>query len=647
VIWRAAVSATTAFSLFFLIVPMLALIPMSLSSQHFLTLPPHGLSLQWYRAFLSDRDWMDSLGVSLRVAVVATVLACVLGTPAGIGLVRYRFPGKDLLYSLIVAPIIVPVLIIAISAYLMFASLHLVGTISALALTHAVLGVPFVVINVMAVMRTLDVQLERAARNLGATAWQSFWRVTAQLIRVGILVGALIAFITSLDEAVVALFLSGTRAITLPRMMWDSMTRDELNPTVTAIASLQITVVAVVMLGMEFLRSQRAARAARPQEAETGRAEGRGFLYAAAVAPQAAGLRLVNLTKRFGAVVAVDHASLEVLPGEFLTLLGPSGSGKTTILNMVAGFEPPTEGEILLGGSAVTQKPPNQRDMGMVFQNYALFPHMTVFENIAFPLRVRRVRGPEAVARVEDALRLVRLEGYGGRSPRHLSGGEQQRVALARALIFNPRLLLMDEPLAALDKHLRENMQIELRRLHEHLNITILFVTHDQTEAMTMSDRIAVINHGRIEQVGTPAELYEAPANAFIAGFIGESNVLEGTVLSVNGQQAVVQSTGGLRLSVSSPDLGTGSRLRIVIRPEAVHLLADSGRHANALPADIEEVIYLGDVIKFVARVTPQETLVIKQANRKGVLPPTVGSRVTLGWAAEDARVLPSGPGQG
>jgi putative spermidine/putrescine transport system ATP-binding protein len=646
VIWRAAVSTTTALSLFFLVVPMLALIPMSFSSQHYLTLPPHGLSLQWYRAFLSDRDWMDSVGVSLRIAVVATVLACVLGTPAGIGLVRYRFPAKDLVYSLIVAPIIVPVLILAISAYLMFSSLHLVGTISALALTHTALGVPFVVINVMAVMRTLDVQLERAARNLGATAWQTFWRVTAQLIRAGILVGALIAFITSLDEAVVALFLSGTRAITLPRMMWDSMTRDELNPTVTAIASLQIIVVAVTMLGMEFLRSQRATRAARPHEADTGRAEGRGFVYEAATAPRAAGLRLVNLTKRFGSVVAVDHASLEVRPGEFLTLLGPSGSGKTTILNMVAGFEPPTEGEILLGDSPVTHKPPNQRDMGMVFQNYALFPHMTVFENIAFPLRVRRVRGAEAAARVQDALRLVRLEGYGARSPKQLSGGEQQRVALARALIFNPRLLLMDEPLAALDKHLRENMQIELRRLHEHLNITILFVTHDQTEAMTMSDRIAVINHGRIEQVGTPAELYEAPANAFIAGFIGESNVLEGTVTSLNGQEAIVQSTGGLRLSVVSPHVGTGSRLRIVIRPEAVHLLADSARRANALPAEIEEVIYLGDVIKFVARVTPQETLVIKQANLKGVLPPTVGSRVTVGWEAEDARVLPSGSGQ-
>jgi spermidine/putrescine ABC transporter ATP-binding subunit len=314
---------------------------------------------------------------------------------------------------------------------------------------------------------------------------------------------------------------------------------------------------------------------------------------------------------------------------------------------MVAGFEAPTGGEILLGGVPVTKKPPDQRDMGMVFQNYALFPHMTVHENIAFPLRVRRVRGTEAAARVDDALRLVRLEGYGARYPRQLSGGEQQRVALARALIFNPRLLLMDEPLAALDKHLRENMQIELRRLHEHLNITILFVTHDQTEAMTMSDRIAVINRGRIEQVGTPTELYEAPANAFIAGFIGESNFLEGTVTSLNGQQAVVRSTGGLQVAVPSQGVGVGHRLRIVIRPEAVHLLAEAGGHSNVLPAEIEEVIYLGDVIKFVARVTALETLIVKQANQRGMRPPEVGSRVMIGWAAEDARILAASPAEG
>jgi len=644
--WRAAMSTVTVCSLFFLTVPMLALIPMSFSSQAYLTWPPHGFSFQWYQAFLGSEDWMDSLGVSLRVAILPTAVACVLGTPAGIALTRHRFPGKNLLYGLVVSPVIVPVLIVAISAYLFFAPLHLIGTISALALTHAVLGVPFVVINVMAVMRTFDIQLERAARNLGATSWQTFWRVTAQLIRAGILVGALLAFITSFDEAVVALFLSGTRAITLPRMMWDQITRQELDPTVTAIASLQISLVGIAILGMEILRTRRARRSEQMPAEEGQRTDGGWFSHTGTTRSQGTGLRLVDLTKRFGPVVAVDRASLDVRPGEFLTLLGPSGSGKTTILNMVAGFETPTEGEILLGGSPVTRKPPNQRDMGMVFQNYALFPHMTVFENIAFPLRVRRVRGGDVAAGVEDALRLVRLEGYGSRYPKQLSGGQQQRVALARALVFNPRLLLMDEPLAALDKHLRESMQIELRRLHEHLNITILFVTHDQTEAMTMSDRIAVIDHGRIVQVGTPADLYESPANAFIAGFIGESNFLEGTVISVNGRQALIDNPGGLRVAVSSAGLGVGQRLRIVIRPEAVHVLPNGATEGNTFAATIEEVIYLGDVIKLVARLTTHETMVIKQPNRRDVRPPAVGTAVTVGWAVEDARVLSSVPGE-
>jgi spermidine/putrescine ABC transporter ATP-binding subunit len=645
--WRAATAGATAFSLMFLVLPIVALIPMSFSTQHFLAWPPALFSLRWYQSFLGDRDWMDSVGVSLRVAVVATALACALGTPAGIGLARHRFPGRDLLYSLIVAPVIVPVLIIAISAYLMFASLHLVGTISALALTHSVLGVPFVVINVLAVMRTVDVQYELAARNLGATPWQTFWRITAPLVRAGIIVGALLVFITSLDEAVVALFLSGKDAITLPRMMWDSITRDELNPTVTAIASLQIGLVVAGMLGMEVARARRLKRAQRPGDADAGRTAGEGFLFAAAGARRGAGLRLVDLTKQFGSVRAVDRASLDVRAGEFLTLLGPSGSGKTTILNMVAGFETPTAGEILLGGVDVTRQPPDRRGMGMVFQNYALFPHMTVLENIAFPLRVRGVRGREVEARVEEALRLVRLDRYGARSPKQLSGGEQQRVALARALVFNPQLLLMDEPLAALDKHLRENMQIELRRLHEHLNITILFVTHDQTEAMTMSDRIAVINRGRIEQVGTPSELYEAPANVFIAGFIGESNFLEGTVASLNGREAVVQSAGGLRLLVPAQGVAPGGRLRVAIRPESLHVLGDGAAYPNTVPAQVEEVIYLGDVIKVVLRATPRETLVVKQANRKGLRPPDPGSRVQVGWAVEDARVLVADPADG
>jgi len=264
-----------------------------------------------------------------------------------------------------------------------------------------------------------------------------------------------------------------------------------------------------------------------------------------------------------------------------------------------------------------------------------------VFENIAFPLRVRRMSGAQLAPRVENALRLVRLDGYGARHPKQLSGGQQQRVALARALVFNPRVLLMDEPLAALDKNLRESMQIELRRLHDRLHITVLFVTHDQAEAMTMSDRIAVVNRGRIEQVGTAAELYETPANAFIAAFVGESNFLEGTVKSVNGGQAILQTAGGLRLTVDVRGADVGDQRRVVIRPEALSIAPDAMGGANAVPAQIEDVIYLGDAIKLVARVNARDTLVIKRPNQRGVRYPPVGSGVTVAWAAEDARVLP------
>src|SRR5262252_3250474 len=241
-------------------------------------------------------------------------------------------------------------------------------------------------------------------------------------------------------------------------------------------------------------------------------------------------VRLEGLVKTFGATRAVDGVTLTAQAGEFLTLLGPSGSGKTTTLSCVAGFAVPTEGEVFIGGTPVTFEPPFKRNVGMVFQNYALFPHMTVAENLAFPLRMRKRPAVEIRERVAGALALVQLEGLGGRAPRQLSGGQQQRVALARALVFEPPVLLMDEPLGALDRKLRIEMQLELKHLHARLGVTVIYVTHDQEEALTLSDHIAVMNRGRIEQVGTPLDLYENPRTRFVAEFIGESNVVEGTV---------------------------------------------------------------------------------------------------------------------
>ena len=260
---------------------------------------------------------------------------------------------------------------------------------------------------------------------------------------------------------------------------------------------------------------------------------------------------LERLHKSFGPVIAVEDLDLAIEPGEFITLLGPSGSGKTTTLMMIAGFDYPTSGEIYIDGQPIVGVPPHRRDLGMVFQNYALFPHMTVAENIGFALKQRRVSKAETARSVAESLEIVRLRGYEGRYPRQLSGGQQQRVALARAIIFKPRALLMDEPLSALDKQLREELQLEIKRLHRQLGITFIYVTHDQREALILSDRVAVMNAGRIEQVGSPSDLYDRPANRFVASFVGESNFLAGTVVATENGVATV-SVGAVTVRARS-----------------------------------------------------------------------------------------------
>ncbi|RUW50970.1 ABC transporter ATP-binding protein [Mesorhizobium sp. M1A.F.Ca.ET.072.01.1.1] len=344
-----------------------------------------------------------------------------------------------------------------------------------------------------------------------------------------------------------------------------------------------------------------------------------------------------------GRTFAVTRMNLSVARGEFLTLLGPSGSGKTTTLNMLAGFERPTHGTITLEGQPVDRLPPYQRNIGMVFQNYALFPHMTVEENVGFPLSVRQVSKADIAARVGRVLDMVRLKQFGDRRPAQLSGGQQQRVALARALVFQPSLVLMDEPLGALDKKLREHMQLEIKQIHTMLGVTIVYVTHDQSEALTMSDRVAVFNQGGIAQLGSPDDLYNTPQSSFVASFIGENNTLEGVVDRVSGEQCRVQLNGGGEVTALAVGVTQGSPCHVAVRPERLNLsaAADGG---NALAATIDGRIYLGDHLRLLARLANDQMLTVKLGPEATM---ANGETVTVSCAPNDCRAFPADAGTG
>ncbi len=343
-----------------------------------------------------------------------------------------------------------------------------------------------------------------------------------------------------------------------------------------------------------------------------------------------------------GRTDAVRDLSLDVAEGELLTLLGPSGSGKTTTLMMLAGFETPDGGDITLAGKSLTRMPPHKRGIGVVFQNFALFPHMTVEENIAFPLEVRGVAKPERATRVTRALEMVRLAGLGGRMPGQLSGGQQQRVAIARALVFDPRLVLLDEPLGALDRALREEMQLELRHLHEQLGVTMLYVTHDQAEALTLSDRIAVFAGGQLRQCGTPEAVYETPSSLFVAGFVGENNLLLGQALRVEDEIVEVRLDCGATVEALAAGAVPGRACVVAIRPERIALAAMAAEDMGdgAIPATLIEAIYQGDHIRLrVNAGTPATPITIKRpAGAPLTLAP--GQPAALAWQAHHARAF-------
>ncbi len=353
-------------------------------------------------------------------------------------------------------------------------------------------------------------------------------------------------------------------------------------------------------------------------------------------------VRFENVQKSYdGETLVVKNLNLDVEKGEFLTMLGPSGSGKTTCLMMLAGFEPATHGEIYLNGEPINNVPPNKRGIGMVFQNYALFPHMSVAENLAFPLQVRHHKRAEIKERVDRALDMVELAGFGGRRPAQLSGGQQQRVAVARALVFEPDLVLMDEPLGALDKQLREQMQYEIKHIHERLGVSVVYVTHDQSEALTMSDRIAVFNDGVIQQLSSPDDLYERPQNSFVAQFIGENNKLSGTVKELNGSACSVELATGEIITADPINVArAGERTTLSLRPERVEIAPGENEVPNVLNGEIHELIYLGDHIRAVLKVADAKEFIVKVPNNAGHKTVAEGDKVQVGWQTEDCRAL-------
>ena len=358
----------------------------------------------------------------------------------------------------------------------------------------------------------------------------------------------------------------------------------------------------------------------------------------------AAYVRFDNVQKSYdGVTLVVKSLNLDIAEGEFLTMLGPSGSGKTTCLMMLAGFEPATHGEIFLNARPINNVPPHKRGIGMVFQNYALFPHMTVEENLLFPLEVRRMPRDEARRRVAKVLEMVELPGFAGRRPAQLSGGQQQRVAVARALVFEPALVLMDEPLGALDKQLREQMQYEIKHIHENLGVTVVYVTHDQSEALTMSDRIAVFDDGVIQQLSTPDDLYERPQNSFVAHFIGENNTLHGTVTEVRNGECRVAIDGGGEVSALAVNVdGVNTRTTLSLRPERAEIDPPSVDGLNTLEGRVEELIYLGDHIRTRLTVAGHDDFIVKVPNTHSHRPMVVGETATVAWVTEDCRALDS-----
>ncbi len=629
--------------LVFVVAPAVILIPVSFSSQSAFVFPPKQLSFEWYGRLIDDESWRDAATLSLQVATFAAVLATLLGTQAAIALSRLAPRHARYVKLLFISPMIVPLMVMGVGFYVVFARLHMLGGFLSLGLAHTALVVPFVVMPVAARLVSVDSVLERAAASLGAGPFRALLRVVLPLLVPAILAGFVFAFIFSFDEVVVAQFLSGATLETLPRLMWEGISVGGLDKTITAVTSVQIAVAMMTILALEAWR-RRPLRAVAIPDSVPGRNLEKADRRAApafrrADGPSQAGggeargvdIAFEGLTKRYGQHAAVDAVDLKVEPGEFMTLLGPSGSGKTTLLMLVAGFVSPDSGRLMLGGEDISRIPPHRRDIGVVFQNYALFPHLDVRRNVAFPLEVRGGAAADIKRRVDWALELVHMQSFAARRIAQLSGGQQQRVALARAIVFGPRALLMDEPLAALDRNLRLDMQNELRGLQRSLGQTVVYVTHDQEEALNLSDRVAVMHGGRLQQVASPRDLYLKPRNAFVAGFFGEANLFHGMAAG-----EVLTLADGQRLPLPQRHDGAGV---LCVRPEMIQFQAAPTAGFPAIEGRVMDARFQGSIVRVRLETSVGPLTATRQITSAAALPER-GARVDVSWMPQLTHVM-------
>lgn len=579
-------------ALLYLYVPIVVLVVMGFNESRYNSLP-FSFTLKWYQELAGDSALLIAARNSLLLALATGLVCMVLGTLFILGQRVLRERYKQLARSFVMMPMSIPWLILGLALLLLIRAVDLEKSLFFVLAGHIVISLPYTLLVLEARVQALDDTLEDMSASLGATGWTTFRRVTFPALAPAIVAGGFLAFIISFDNFPISYFLMPAGVSTLPIEIQSSIKfgfTPEINAISTVIIGVSLLCLAVVGLIM-----------------------GKTFLGMMGGKKSMSEVILKKLTKVYGGTTVVDHIDLTVPDGTLTSILGPSGCGKTTTLRMIAGFETPESGDVLFDGVSVSKVPVNQRGIGMVFQSYALFSHMTVGQNVSYGLEQQKVKGEELRQRVEEALKMVHMEEYINRKPRQLSGGQQQRVALARALVIRPRVLLLDECLSALDKKLRVEMQGELRRILEECGVTTFFVTHDQEEAMTLSDAIVVMNQGVIEQTGTPAEVYEHPRNRFVASFLGKANFFRGKdILSL--------------VSQADPDT------TYAVRPERITISTDG----TGLRSVVESVVYAGSTTTCCVR-WGEQTILAETRPEHGQATWKRGDEVVLSWAPDAA----------